>query len=150
MNNPPFLHTFKFKHTKQHTVLLNTVQQCFSSCHNFRHPGSGIYSKSIQDGPCHFYWILHQQKGQLRWWVLVGGQLKKNMSSIQTERALPDGEVQCCIAWVGGLQREDVHSFASFLNSGYTYLDKVCVNHFVGNQPRRVEYIVNKFRGKRK
>lgn len=150
MKKPPFLSPFQIQTHMETQFLLITVHQLSSSCQDFRHPGSGIYSKSIQDGPCHFYWILHQQKGQLRWWVLVGGQLKKNMPSMQTERALPDGEVQCCIVWVGGLQREDVHSFASFFNSGYTYLDKVCVNCFTGNQPRRVDGIVNKFRGERK
>lgn len=80
-------------YTHMHT-LSNTVHQLSSSCHDCRQPGSGIYSKSIQNGPCHVYWISHQQKGQLRWWVLVGGQLKKTMPTKQTvppQLTFPDG-----------------------------------------------------------
>lgn len=89
-------------HTRTHT-LSNTAHQLSSSCHGCRQPGSGIYSQSIQNGPCHFYWISHQQKGQLRWWVLVGGQLKKNRAH---QANYPCKSVHCplCgLAHVGGI-----------------------------------------------
>lgn len=79
--------------------LSNAAHQLSSGCHECRQPGRGIYSQSIQNGPCHFYWISHQQKGQLRWWVLVGGQLKETVPTRQTapaECALPTVWARTC------------------------------------------------------
>lgn len=79
--------------------LSKAAHQLSSGCHECRQPGRGIYSQSIQNGPCHFYWISHQQKGQLRWWVLVGGQLKETVPTRQTapaECALPTVWARAC------------------------------------------------------
>ena len=106
---PPQTHT----HTHTHTHTLSyTVHQLSSSCHGCRQPGSGVYSQSIQNGPCHFYWISHQQKGQLRWWVLVGGQSKTTVPTRQTapSRALPCP--LCGLARVGCVQQRSCCSLA--------------------------------------
>lgn len=79
--------------------LSNAAHQLSSGCHNRRQPGRAIYSPSIQNAPWHFYWISHRQKGQLRWWVSVGGQLKETVPTRQTapaERALPTVWARTC------------------------------------------------------
>ena len=106
---PPFTHTHA--HTNTHT-LSYTVHQLSSSCHGCRQPGSGVYSQSIQNGPCHFYWISHQQKGQLRWWVLVGGQLKTTVPTRQTAPSRALLCPRCGLAHVGGVQQRSACSLA--------------------------------------
>lgn len=129
------MHAYKYTHT-----LSNTVHQLSSSCHESRQPGSGIYSQSIQNGPCHFYWISHQQKGQLRWWVLVGGQLKKlpcppDKLPLQSVHCLMGRTVWDCTCRWHKLYSWD-HVAASHWNSGVGSRIRwclVCSDHFEGD-----------------
>lgn len=100
--------------------LSNAAHQLSSGCHNRRQPGRAIYSPSIQNAPCHFYWISHRQKGQLRWWVSVGGQLKETVPTRQTapaERALPTVWARTCRHHASGAFRWMVATQVLFCKS---------------------------------
>lgn len=65
------------KYTHTHT-LSNTVHQLSSSCHDCRQPGSGIYSQSIQNGPCHFLLNFTSTEGTIKMMSFGGRTVEEN------------------------------------------------------------------------